>query len=387
MLCIIHAGPPTFSTGTTESLQCFQPPSLEDVRRVICDSASKSCSLDPIPTSILREHIDDLLPFIWRMCCTTLNEAHLPQSQKLAIVTPILKKTGLDPSVPANYLPISNLTFISKVIERLVSEQLRHFINMNNLLPSVQSAYRSAHSTETAVLKVASDIWDAMDRGMVTLLGLLDLSAAFDTVDHDILLKRLKVSYGLDGCALNWIRSFLSGRSQYVSFQQRRSQVVDLRYGVPQGSVLGPLLFIMYTADVCDLVRSDGLNTHAYADDQQIYIHCLPSNSQSAVSQFAECFSNIENWMLCNRLQLNANKTELIWIGSRTKLNQVDIDSINLNSCVIKTSSSVRNLGVIFDSHMKLNNQINAVVSSCFYQLRQLRSIRRLLTVDAAKPW
>ena len=89
--------------------------------------------------------------------------------------------------------------------------------------------------------------------------------------------------------------------------------------------------------------------------------------------------------MLCNRLQLNANKTELIWIGSRTKLNQVDIDSINLNSCVIKTSSSVRNLGVIFDSHMKLNNQINAVVSSCFYQLRQLRSIRRLLTVDAAK--
>ena len=136
----------------------------------------------------------------------------LPISQKSAIITPILKKAGLDPDVAANYRPISNLTFISKVIERIVAGQLTAYLVANNLLPTKQSAYRAHHSTETALLGITSAIFDAADKADVTLLAALDLSAAFDCVDHHILLERLRISYGLGGCVLDWIASFLQER-------------------------------------------------------------------------------------------------------------------------------------------------------------------------------
>ena len=123
--------------------------------------------------------------------------------------------------------------------------RLSDYLNRFNLLPSSQSAYRAGHSTETAVLKVATDIWEAMDNGKVTLLGLLDLSAAFDTVDHDILINRLKLSYGISGRVLQWLESFVRGRTQTVTFESSQAVTTNLQYGVPQGSVLGPLLFVL----------------------------------------------------------------------------------------------------------------------------------------------
>ena len=162
---------------------------------------------------------------------------------KEAIVTPILKKHDLDPDDVKSYRPISNLTFISKVIERIVASQLTGYLQMNRLLPDHQSAYRQGHSTETALLKIFSDILDAADSAQVTLLGLLDLSAVFDTVDHDILLTRLHKSYGVGGTALAWISSFIQGRQQSVTFNGHQSTRIQLEYGVPQGSVLGPTPF------------------------------------------------------------------------------------------------------------------------------------------------
>lgn len=379
------AEPPTFTVRSKTNLFEFEPVTMEDVRKVICESQAKSCSLDPIPTTILREFLDDLLPFVWLMCSKSLREARLPVSQKHAIVTPILKKAGLDPDDPKNYRPISNLTYMSKVIERLVSSQLSKYLHVNSLLPVVQSAYRSGHSTETAVLKVFSDIYDALDSGKITLLGLLDLSAAFDTVDHAILLERLERSYGLGGRVLDWLRSFVCDRRQTVSFNGISATTVDLLYGVPQGSVLGPLLFTMYTADVCDIAVSHGLGTHAYADDQQSYVHCRPSDAESAVVRFKAYFSDVEEWMTRNRLKLNPDKTEFIWFGSRLNLRKINIDTIELGSNTIKVSNRVRNLGVFLDSELNLDSHVAGVVRSCFHQIRQLRSIRRCLTPDAMK--
>ena len=137
------------------------------------------------------------------------------------------------------------------LLERAVHAQLLMYLNENELLPSVQSAYRQFFSTETAVLKVVSDVLTAMDRGQITLLGMFDLSAAFDTVDHAILLKRLDVSFGIRGNALNWFASYLSGRSQQVSVHGILASSFYLDFGVPQGSVLGPVLFLLYHCRSC----------------------------------------------------------------------------------------------------------------------------------------
>ena len=137
-----------------------------------------------------------------------------------------------------------------KLVERLISLQLTEFLERNNLLPKFQSGFRKRHSTETALLKVMSDILLAADQGHVTLLGLLEMSAAFDTVDLDILLFHLKTSFGVDGTVLSWLESFLRDRTQQVAFNGKSSALVKVTFVVLQGSILGPLLFLLYTADI-----------------------------------------------------------------------------------------------------------------------------------------
>jgi hypothetical protein len=195
----------------------------------------------------LKESIDALLPFLTAMSNASMLEGNLPQSQRHAIVTPLLKKSSLDPGELRNYRPVSNLTFVSKIVEKLISEQLIEYLRVNNLMPRLQSAYRRHHSTETALLRVMSDLLHAADNRRVSLLGLLDLSAAFDCVDHDILLQRLRTAFGVNGLALEWVRSFLVQRTQRVNFGGRLSSIGYLVCGVPQVSVLGPLLFLLYT--------------------------------------------------------------------------------------------------------------------------------------------
>ena len=149
---------------------------------------------------------------------------------------------------------VSNLTFMSKVVERIVAGQLVQYLQSNDLMPRLQSAYRRHHSTETALLRVVSDILRAADCQHVTLLCLLDLSAAFDCVDHSILIQRLLQSFGIGGSAIAWIQSFLRDRTQQVSYADGLSVIIQLVFGVPQGSVLGPLLFLLYTAELFDII-------------------------------------------------------------------------------------------------------------------------------------
>ena len=193
---------------------------------------------------------------------TALTTGSVPSSFKAAYVTPLLKKVGLDPADVSSYRPISNLSVMSKLLERLVAKQLVGYLTAFGLLPRLQSAYRAHHSTETAVLKVMTDILRALDTGNLAVLTLLDLSAAFDTVDHATLLRRLSVTYGLDGAVLSWFRSYLSGRTQFVRCGSSRSASSTLSCGVPQGLVLGPILFLLYTADLLGLIKQRDLIPH-----------------------------------------------------------------------------------------------------------------------------
>ena len=149
------------------------------------------------------------IPFLCQLFNRSLQRGSVPSSFKASYITPLLKKADLDPADVRSYRPISNLTVISKLLERIVSSQLVKYLKDNGLLPDLQSAYRAMHSTETAVLKVLSDLLLALDSGNLAMLTLLDLSAAFDSVDHDTRLQRLYKSYGLQGPVLDWFASYL----------------------------------------------------------------------------------------------------------------------------------------------------------------------------------
>ena len=216
------------------------------------------------------------------------------------------------------------------------------------------------------------------------MLTLLDLSAAFDTVDHLILLRRLKTSYGFNGVVHMWISSYLANRTQYVRCSGSRSTPLLVLCGVPQGSVLGPILFLLYTADLVRLVESFGLNPHLYADDTQIYGFCRPGATYSNClrNRVADCVASVADWMRSNRLQLNASKTEVLWCASARRLCQLPSDPLAVGSDLVSPVRSVRDLGIFIDADLTMRTQVTQTCSKCFAALRQLRSIRRSVSND-----
>ena len=308
-----------------------------------------------------------------------------PSSFKQALVQPLLKKPSLSTDDLNNFRPISNLNFISKILEKVVASRIQSHLSSNSLSSSFQSAYRIFHSTETTLLKIHNDLILAMDRGEVTSLILLDLSAAFDTVDHSILLTRLQNWFGLDGLSLNWFTSYLSSRSQAVSINDSISAFSTLFCGVPQGSVLGPLLFTLFTTPLGSEISKNSLKYHLYADDTQLYISFTPTNSALSLDTLTTTFTDIISWMNLNKLLLNPSKTEFLLIGTKQqRLKFSDLTNLSLSNDIIPVSSSARNLGFIFDSDMSFSDQINSVSKSCHFHIRDIRRIRHLLPLSAA---
>ena len=202
--------------------------------------------LDPIPTWLIKESRSELLPVMTNIINSSLRSSQVPKSMKSAIVTPLLKKSTLDPDILKNYRPVSNLSYISKLLERVVAGRLTDYMTENNLHEHLQSAYKPGHSTETALVKVQNDILTSIDQHGVVILVMLDLSAAFDTIDHDILFSRMENTLGITGQALAWFKSYLSGRTLRIKIDKSFSELQDILWSVPQGSVLGPLLFLIY---------------------------------------------------------------------------------------------------------------------------------------------
>ena len=201
-------------------------------------------------------------------------------------------------------------------MEKVVYHQLTAFLLANNTFDIFQSGFRPHHSTETALIKVTNDIRLNTDRGKATVLVLLDLSAAFDTVDHGILLQRLENWVGISGTALSWFRSYLGERTFFVEIGNCVSDRMGVACGVPQGSILGPLLFNLYMLPLGQLISTNGVSYHNYADDTQIYVS-LTADDLQPVDSLYHCIEQISAWMQNNFLQLNSDKTETIVFGPK----------------------------------------------------------------------
>ena len=199
----------------------------------------------------------------------------------------------------------------------------------------------------------------------MTLLVLLDLSAAFETVDHDILLHRLESTFGITGNTLMWLKSYLSGRSLRVSIDGGLSDSVHLPFGVPQGSCLGPLLFTMYASKLFEVIKGHLPLVHAYADDTQLYLSFKPDGSvtgQDAMKAMERCINDIRIWMLTDKLKLNEDKTEFMVIGTRHQLGKVSIGELSVGDSEVVPVSTAKNLGVWLDSHLKLDTHVTKTV-------------------------
>ena len=225
------------------SFQSFQTLTIDDVLKIVRNMPDKTCSLDPIPTNLVKSCTDVLSPLLLRIVNVSFTFGVFPDVCKHAIIRPLLKKSGDDKEISKNYCPVINCPFLDKFLEKAALSQFHPYLQQNSLYGKFQSAYREGHSTETALLRVQNDVMCALNGQRDLILVLLDLSAAFDTIDHDILLKRLHRRFGIGGVVLDWLGSYLRDRVQKVSIGSMVSKEHDLRYGVPQGSVLGHINF------------------------------------------------------------------------------------------------------------------------------------------------
>ena len=213
---------------------------------------------------------------------------------------------------------------------------------------------------------------------------MLDLSAAFDTIDHDILLSRLCNVYGITGDAPDWFRSYLSGRIQRVVIEDSVSVDQELAFGVPQGSVLGPRIYYMYTKPVSDIIQRHGLSHHSYADDTQLYMTMDHSNNdwRDGLARIELCVSEIREWMKQNMLKLNDDKTELIVFTSKYKQDLYNDLSITIGDTVVDCSSQVKDLGVIFDRVLSLRQHVSYTSRACRFHLRNISRRRKYIPQD-----
>ena len=232
---------------------------------------------------------------------------------------------------------------------------------------------------KTALVKVHNDIALSLDSGQHVILVLLDLSAAFDTIDHKILFSRL-THLGIQGTALMWLTSHLTDRYQSVVINGHSSHSTPLQFGVPQGSVLGPLLFTLYTTPLGQIIRHHDLKFHQYADDNQLYLAFAKTNTSTAISQIEDCMADIKGWMTSNKLQLNDGKTEILLIRSRFDQSSTIINSIQVGSSSIQLADTARNIGFLFDTSHDFKKHIIQTCQSIYLLIRRIGFIRKYLS-------
>lgn len=346
----------------------FNEVSAEEVDRIIRTLKSNAIGYDNINLKMLNlvfPHLTIYFTYIINQC---LINGIFPDAWKKANVLPIPKNSN--PTELSQFRPISILPTLSKVLEKIVANQLNKYLLSKSIIPSIQSGFRANHSTTTALLHVADDIFRANDRCHNTCLILLDFSKAFDTLDHQILCKKLKY-FGIGDSALLFFRNYLSQRYQRIVNNGQLSNFKSINAGVPQGSILGPLLFTVYTSDFSNFLQV--CKAHQYADDTQVYLSFDFKEIGIAVDNINSDLNIITEVSRAHSLVLNERKTELLVFGKQN--NQIGNDplfNITLNGQKLIPKQECKNLGIYFDVQLRFTNHVNHLIKMTYGKLKAL---------------
>ena len=325
-------------------LSKLEPATADEIREIIKSFPIKCSPDDPLPASVVKE---TLLITYW-VEIMNLSEMSSMESLKKAVIFPLIKGLGslVDKEIFKNYRPVSNLLFLSKLVERIVDSRLEKHFTRNNLHAPHQFGYKKDHSTEALLLKIVDRLQIVGDKGYASVVLLLDLSAAFDTVDHMKMLEILHNQFGVTGSALNWFESFLIGRTFSIQVGDSYSEEALLPYGVAQGSVLGPRLFNCYTKSINKHVEQTKFEIEGFADDHQLMKHFMPIfQNQVLGADIQDCMKAIHDWMNIHFLRLNQDKTKVIVITPPSLRKEILVSGMFLNNECIRFVDTAKNLG------------------------------------------
>lgn len=359
----------------------FKPVETSAVWKVIAQIKSKSCGHDNVNISMIKMCCPTILPFVTHIINFCICESVFPECWKLAVVRPLPKISN--PLHMKDLRPISLLPVVSKVFEKIISAQLAGFLRDNDILPSTQSGFRAGFGCETALLSVTDDLIAAADGGLISCLVLLDYTKAFDTIDHSVLLSVLR-SIGLGDEAVGLMASYVRGRRQVVRLGESVSADMELSRGVPQGSVIGPILFTLYASKLLTCVRH--CKYHVYADDTQLYYSFRPSEWRAAVKDInidLECLYRIS---LDHCLQINPLKSQVALFGSRkTCVDLTNVLDVKVNGESIPIVEKVKSLGVFLDRTFRYRDQISKYIKNSYINLKKLYPYKNILNQTIKK--
>ena len=357
----------------------LEPITVDDTIKIIKKiNVNKATGIDEIPIKVIKAATTALAKPITTLMNLIFSTRQIPQELKTAVVTPTFKSG--DQTKVDNYRPLSVLPATSKIMEYHVKDKLYDYLEKNNLITDAQHAYRTGHSTATCLLKLTEDIRIGMDEGKATGILAIDLSKAFDVIDHEIMMTKLR-NIGITGQLLDFIRDYLRDRLQCVKHMSNISDKQEVTHGVPQGSILGPLLFMIYMNDLKDVVEY--CNMVSYADDTTIYYTSKhPSNIQVAINSDIK---RLEKWFTENKMKLNVSKTEFMIIQPQNTENRYRKIHITMKKKIIEHSDNLKILGITLNKTLKWDTHINEVIRGCKYHLRAFRRTASYLNIDERK--
>ena len=351
----------------------FKKVTTKEIENIIKELQSKnSTGHDDISCNLLKYLLPVLSQSLTLIINQSLNTGIFPNKLKLAKLVPIFKKG--DTSFPENYRPISLLPAISKVFEKVVFNQLYEYFISNKLLNNNQYGFRKLHSTEHAVLHFVDRIITELDKSNSPIAIFLDLSKAFDTLNYDILIQKLKY-YGIADISLTWFKSYILNRNQFVTFKHCKSETLETQTGVPQGSILGPLLFIIYTNDIVNV--SNYFEPIIYADDTSLINTSLNLNKTEDIATLNNEFNKIYQWLTINKLTLNISKTKYMIFTSK---NRTPVTcSLKVNNIQIEKVSEFSFLGITLNDNLTWHNHINKIANKISRNIGLLYKLKHFL--------